>query len=284
MDRDFKGVWIPREIYLDMSLKPIEKLLLVEIDSLSKTKEGCFVSNSKLGKFLGRSKGWAANTISDLTKRGYLEVSLIYKENSSEVERRYVKLKTGMPIHENRNTPIHENRKDNDTNSFNENICAFEQEEILKNEFEKLWEIYPNKKGKSEASKKFIKHREKTSYEIIEQGLIAYNKYIKANQTTQQFIKHGSTWFNQKSWLDDYTISTNETQNQNTNSAAATEWERVCESVRKFGDEYWQDAMEFLGAKTWNVIIAIGGWATITTMTDYNRNELKRKFENKYRE
>ena len=32
--RDFKGVWIPKEIWLSTDLKVMEKLILVEIDSL----------------------------------------------------------------------------------------------------------------------------------------------------------------------------------------------------------------------------------------------------------
>jgi len=34
--RDFKGVWIPKQIYLNNSLSWPEKILLIEIDSLDK--------------------------------------------------------------------------------------------------------------------------------------------------------------------------------------------------------------------------------------------------------
>ncbi len=68
VNRDFKGVWIPKEIYLNTNLSWTEKILLVEINSLD-TGEGCFAGNEYLGKFLGKSSGSIANTISQLRSR-----------------------------------------------------------------------------------------------------------------------------------------------------------------------------------------------------------------------
>ncbi len=52
--RDFKGVWIPWQVYLDPELLPLEKILLTEIDSLDHTSEGgegCWASNEYLASF-----------------------------------------------------------------------------------------------------------------------------------------------------------------------------------------------------------------------------------------
>ena len=35
-------------------------------------------------------------------------------------------------------------------------------------------------------------------------GLDKYNAYIKQEKIEARFIKQGSTWFNQRSWEDDY--------------------------------------------------------------------------------
>lgn len=73
-DRDFKGIWIPRHIWLDETLTPIEKCLIAEIHSLDNDHEkGCFASNEYLGKFLGIKEKTVANIISSLKKRGYVE-------------------------------------------------------------------------------------------------------------------------------------------------------------------------------------------------------------------
>ena len=71
-NRDFKGVWIPKEIWLNSDLSIIEKVLLVEIDSLDNSDRGCFASNEYLAKFVQLSEGRVANIISDLKKRKFI--------------------------------------------------------------------------------------------------------------------------------------------------------------------------------------------------------------------
>ena len=73
-NRDFKGVWIPKEIWLNTDLSIIEKVLLVEIDSLDNSDRGCFASNEYLAKFVQLSESRVAHIISDLKKREYIIV------------------------------------------------------------------------------------------------------------------------------------------------------------------------------------------------------------------
>lgn len=77
-------------------------------------------------------------------------------------------------------------------------------------EFEKLWSVYPNKKGKEEARKKYISYRKNgTSYEEVASGLKKYIEYCKVEIKETKYIKHGSTWFNQQCWNDEYIITNN---------------------------------------------------------------------------
>jgi hypothetical protein len=71
-NRDFKGIWIPKEIWLNTELSIIEKVLLVEIDSLDNSERGCFASNEYLASFVQLSEGRVANIISDLKKRKFI--------------------------------------------------------------------------------------------------------------------------------------------------------------------------------------------------------------------
>lgn len=81
------------------------------------------------------------------------------------------------------------------------------------NEFEKLWEHYPNKKGKDQAKNKYLLARKQgITYELIAQGLKNYLNYIKSENIELKYIKHGSTWFNQKCWNDDYKITSSSNQ------------------------------------------------------------------------
>lgn len=100
MDRDFKGIWIPKEIYLNEELNWTEKILLVEIDSLSNIN-GCFASNDHFAKHLNVSKDRISKIISKLVKLGYITSEIIYKPNSKQVEKRvlYSNLSYSYKVH-----------------------------------------------------------------------------------------------------------------------------------------------------------------------------------------
>lgn len=126
MERDFKGVWIPREIWLDENLTWTEKILLVEIDSLSMLEKGCFATNEYFGSFFNLSKDRISKLITSLKKKGYIETNLIYKKDSKEVEKRVIttigyRRKQLEGIGENNYTPLGENNEDNNTVTINTN-------------------------------------------------------------------------------------------------------------------------------------------------------------------
>lgn len=72
MERDFKGVWIPKDIWLHQELSMLDKVLLVEIDSLDQTDRGCYASNKYLADFCGCSESAISKSISKLTKLGLI--------------------------------------------------------------------------------------------------------------------------------------------------------------------------------------------------------------------
>lgn len=78
----------------------------------------------------------------------------------------------------------------------------------LEKDFEEVWKAYPKKQGKEAAKKAYIKARKAgvSNCEIVA-GLTQYIAFIRANNTSERYIKHGSTWFNQKCWEDDYSIA-----------------------------------------------------------------------------
>ena len=80
-----------------------------------------------------------------------------------------------------------------------------ESRKDLETEFNELWSLYPRKIGKQNALKSYITARQNGStYQEVKDGILAYAEYIKKNKTGEKYIKHGSTWFNQKGWLDEY--------------------------------------------------------------------------------
>lgn len=124
--RDFKGVWIPKEIWLSTDLKVMEKLILVEIDSLD-NEDGCFASNEHFSKFFSLSKNRCSEIIKSLEKKGYITIEYVYQQGSKAISRRVIrcvrKIDGGI---RNIDNPIRkteegysENREDNNTSFSN---------------------------------------------------------------------------------------------------------------------------------------------------------------------
>ena len=96
------------------------------------------------------------------------------------------------------NNKLLDNESDND---IKEKISKKE----IDTEFENLWKHYPNKKGKESAYKSYLKARQNgTTYDEVINGLENYLKEIEVKKTETQYIKHGSTWFSQHCWQDEY--------------------------------------------------------------------------------
>lgn len=72
LQRDFKGVWIPKEIYLNDQLTWTQKILYCEIDSLD-NDEGCFATNEYFATFLGIKERAVRDALSRLKELGLVE-------------------------------------------------------------------------------------------------------------------------------------------------------------------------------------------------------------------
>lgn len=73
--RDFKGVWIPKEIWLSDQLSLMEKVLFVEIHSLD-NERGCYASNRHFANFFGVSERQIRTYIASLKENGFISVSI----------------------------------------------------------------------------------------------------------------------------------------------------------------------------------------------------------------
>ena len=74
--RDFKGIFIPKEIWLDDKLSAIDKFILAEIDSLdTEDGDGCYASNEYLSKFCKCSITKVSTSISKLIDLGYVKIA-----------------------------------------------------------------------------------------------------------------------------------------------------------------------------------------------------------------
>lgn len=110
----------------------------------------------------------------------------------------------------NRNSQKGEPIPDINTDVNSDNKEKYKKEKSDREEFEKLWKLYPRKQGKETAFNAYKKAVAKgATNEEIAEGIRRYVEYIKANRIEARYIKHGATWFNQNCWNDEYNLSEN---------------------------------------------------------------------------
>jgi len=73
--RDFKGIWIPKDIWLSDQLSLIEKVLFVEIHSLD-NERGCYAGNKYFAEFFGIHPRRIAGHIASLKEKGFITVNI----------------------------------------------------------------------------------------------------------------------------------------------------------------------------------------------------------------
>ena len=72
--REFRGIWFPANVWLDKRLTAIEKIILLEVDSLD-GESGCYASNEYLAEFCQCGVSTVSRAISKLRELGYIEVA-----------------------------------------------------------------------------------------------------------------------------------------------------------------------------------------------------------------
>ena len=72
--RDFKGIWINRDIWLDNRINALDKVIFAEIDSLDVGEEGCYASNEYLAEFCQCTTTKVSTAISKLVELGYVDI------------------------------------------------------------------------------------------------------------------------------------------------------------------------------------------------------------------
>jgi len=90
-ERNFKGVWIPKQIWECPALTLQEKVFFTEIESLD-NEDGCFASNGYFAEFFGLSKTRVSLVIKSLIEKKYITSLIIYKEGTKEILKRVLKV------------------------------------------------------------------------------------------------------------------------------------------------------------------------------------------------
>ena len=126
---NLKGIWLPIEILTDEKLSDKEKIIYAIILYLSKENNYCYLTNKTISELLNVSITQVSKLVNSLKYKKYIDIELIYKENSRQVEmRKLIPINTNTyltkvkyPLQQNFNTPIEEKFKDNKYNNKNIN-------------------------------------------------------------------------------------------------------------------------------------------------------------------
>ena len=86
--RQFKGIWIPKEIWINKDLTFQEKIILVEIDSYDDGQVGCFATNKHFVNNFGINSSRISQIIQSLQRKNYITIT--YDFNGKEIIKRYL--------------------------------------------------------------------------------------------------------------------------------------------------------------------------------------------------
>lgn len=186
-NRDFKGVWIPKEVWLDTRLNALDKVILMEIDSLDQGEKGCYASNEHLAEFCQCSKTKVSTAISKLIECGYVYIQNFdgrkreLKSRLSNFERQSIK---------KCNADIQNLKESNTDNNTNNNTVSNKKERKSKSKsYDEQIAEYTGNEELQDALKAFIQMRSFIKSPVTEHGLkLLLNKLTKISRNDAEKI------------------------------------------------------------------------------------------------
>ena len=198
-DRDFKGVWVPKEVWLDERLNMLDKGILAEIDSLDNDEDGCFASNEYIAKFCQCSVTKVSTSITKLIDLGYISVK------SFDGRKRFLK----SSLSKNESLTFKNCKADfqkvKDSNTYSNTPNNTDKSLLADTDFPgfiEFWKIYPNKVKKQDA----LKAWKSGKCEKIADTIIADVQKRVATEwkgAEMQYIPHPTTYLHQRRWEDE---------------------------------------------------------------------------------
>ena len=149
---------IPANVRYDQNLCANSKLLYGEITALCNEKGYCWASNQYFADLYGVSKITVSRWISSLEEYKYITIKLNYKENSNEIESRYIYIINNINyISSTPDKPDKEPKK--------ENLYSDEIKEIIDYLNEKTGSNY---RYGTESTNKLIRSKLKSGYKVTD--------------------------------------------------------------------------------------------------------------------
>jgi len=203
MDRDFKGVWIPKAVWLDERLSMLDKGILTEIDSLDCGDDGCWASNAYIAEFCQCTERKVSDTISKLIDLGYVRVisfdgrtrklrSCIEKNSRQDGKKLKADTNFFPPSNTNNNTKSKSTTRKRDDDDYPVGFVEF-------------WMEYPRKVARQNAIKAWRKTGATDSRALIDTIIADVKRRVEGEWKGKevQYIPHPATYLNQRRWEDE---------------------------------------------------------------------------------
>lgn len=206
-DRDFKGVWIPKEIWLDERLTMLDKGILTEIDSLDNGEDHCYAGNEYFARFCQCSESKVSKTISKLIELGYVKIV--------SFDGRIRKLQSCLAFCTRQDSKKYDADKQkvrvNNTsnNTKNKSISRASADKDFSPAFDDFWKLYPRKVAKQNAFKAWRKIGAEDSQALIDSIMANVRQRINGEWKGKdvQYIPYPATYLNQRRWEDEPTAA-----------------------------------------------------------------------------
>lgn len=229
MKRDFKGIWIPKSIWLDESLTPTEKCLLAEIHSLD-SGGGCFASNEFLASRLSMTPPSLANLLTKLRSDGRV------KTVKTEGNKRWlsiVECKKTEDSCKHEHSQSHEHKDHVNMNSLASAIYSENTSDKItpvvpigdsdhdvnasltksqKTNAELVYAEYPKKVGRAKALLAIERVLKNESFEFIKSAVAEYAAAVRKNiesgasPKSMKYVPSPERWFNSARFHDDRSL------------------------------------------------------------------------------
>ena len=143
----------------------------------------------------------ALKSLGNIEIKATNKYSIITVVNWDKYQEENGKRTTGEQQNNSRTTTEEQQGNNKRTQHKNGNNGKNEKEIYMCPFFERAWDLFPNKKGKSAVSKKAMRELAEAGETVVISAVEKYKEEIERKGTEEKYILHGSTFFNGR-WRD----------------------------------------------------------------------------------
>jgi hypothetical protein len=193
MDKPSYYAIIPAEVRYNEQLSANEKLMYGEITALTQSTGECWATNAYFGQIYNKDVRTIRRWVSHLSSLGYINIKLVYKPDSKEVDKRIITLGTKLSLASGQKCPTGEGKNVRYNNTSKNNTS------IIDAEFEKVWAMY-ERKGNKQTAMRYWKKLSKADQLAIKEKIPTYVQLRE-----KQYRKDLQGWINptNRMWEDE---------------------------------------------------------------------------------